>query len=69
MRNRLKVLETVAAEAALHPILPASARAAIAELVALNRELVEAVESLQRLHDENIDLRAELAEASYGDQL
>jgi hypothetical protein len=51
MRDRLKVLETVAAEAALHPILPATARAAIAELVALNRELVDQVES----HEQRIE--------------
>lgn len=57
MRDRLKVLETVAAEAALHPILPASARAAIAELVALCREMVEEIE----------DLSAQLSESSYRD--
>jgi hypothetical protein len=47
MRDRLKVLENFAAEAALHPMIPAAIRGAIAELVALNRELVHNVEALQ----------------------
>jgi hypothetical protein len=47
MRDRVKVLQRVAAEAALSSMLPGTARAAIAELVALNAELVGAVESLQ----------------------
>jgi len=40
MHARLKRLDTAAAIAALHPSLPAPVRAAVSELVELQRELV-----------------------------
>lgn len=63
MRDRVKVLETVAARVAVNPIVPADVRAGVAELAALCRELVESIERLERLNDDNAELRGELAEA------
>jgi len=48
VREQLKRLQTAAARAVMHPMLPHDARAAIAESVALVAVIVERLESLER---------------------
>ena len=47
MRDRLKVLDNVAARVAVNPLLPADVRAGVAELAALCRELVDRIEAIE----------------------
>lgn len=48
MRDRVKVIQTAAADLAMHPLVPASVRGAVAELAALAGELVAAAEVQNR---------------------